>query len=280
MTSTRYQRINHPTDFSPESEIAYHHALRLAFAAHAGLDILHVDRARAKEWKEFPCAGETLERWRLLPPGSYGSDLAGVHVEKVAAHGREPLRPILDYLDRYPADLMVLATHRRRGLDRWLHKEVAQKIAREQPLASLFVPQHCRGFVSPAEGAVTLRTVLVPVDWIPSPQKAIDAAFSLARTLECEQPTFVLLHVADDEREMPSVDVPPREGWTWRRHTMAGEVVDSILAAASDVEADLIVMATQGHDGFLDALRGSTTERVLRHAECPVLAVPVSSGTP
>ena len=38
--------------------------------------------------------------------------------------------------------------------------------------------------------------------------------------------------------------------------------------------ANLIMMATAGHQGFLDALRGSTTERVLRHAPCPVLAVP------
>jgi nucleotide-binding universal stress UspA family protein len=33
-------------------------------------------------------------------------------------------------------------------------------------------------------------------------------------------------------------------------------------------------MATHGHHGFLDALRGSTTERVLHDATCPLLAVP------
>jgi nucleotide-binding universal stress UspA family protein len=33
-------------------------------------------------------------------------------------------------------------------------------------------------------------------------------------------------------------------------------------------------MATEGRHGFLDAVRGSTTERVLREAGCPVLAVP------
>ena len=37
---------------------------------------------------------------------------------------------------------------------------------------------------------------------------------------------------------------------------------------------DLLVLATQGHQGFLDALRGSTTERVVRGARCPVLAIP------
>jgi nucleotide-binding universal stress UspA family protein len=48
----------------------------------------------------------------------------------------------------------------------------------------------------------------------------------------------------------------------------------AILAAAESHAADLIVMATAGHDGVLDALRGSTTEQVLRRASCPLLAVP------
>jgi nucleotide-binding universal stress UspA family protein len=38
--------------------------------------------------------------------------------------------------------------------------------------------------------------------------------------------------------------------------------------------SDLIVMTTQGHEGLLDNLRGSTTERILRNSCCPVLAVP------
>jgi len=44
--------------------------------------------------------------------------------------------------------------------------------------------------------------------------------------------------------------------------------------AAADWPPDMIGMATAGHHGFLDALRGSTTERVLRRSPCPLLAVP------
>lgn len=55
-----------------------------------------------------------------------------------------------------------------------------------------------------------------------------------------------------------------------------GDVVDEILTAAGDGEADLIAMSTSGHQGFLDALRGSTSERILRQAPCPVLVVPMS----
>lgn len=51
-----------------------------------------------------------------------------------------------------------------------------------------------------------------------------------------------------------------------------GPVVDTILEAADT--ADLIAMPTGGRHGFLDALRGSTTERVLHPANCPLVALP------
>jgi len=54
-------------------------------------------------------------------------------------------------------------------------------------------------------------------------------------------------------------------------------VVNEILKAEREWHPDLMVLATQGHLDFLDALRGSTTERVLRGARCPLLAVPAQT---
>ena len=53
-------------------------------------------------------------------------------------------------------------------------------------------------------------------------------------------------------------------GWRWQRATASGRGEQAILNAAQEYGADLIVMATAGHHGFLDALRGSTTERIVR----------------
>jgi nucleotide-binding universal stress UspA family protein len=53
-----------------------------------------------------------------------------------------------------------------------------------------------------------------------------------------------------------------------------GPVIETILAYAKEIKADLIAMPTQGRRGLLDALRGTTTERVLHQAPCPVYAVP------
>jgi nucleotide-binding universal stress UspA family protein len=49
---------------------------------------------------------------------------------------------------------------------------------------------------------------------------------------------------------------------------------DAILVAATELQADLIAMGTQGLGGLARLVFGSTTERVLRHATVPVLAVP------
>lgn len=46
---------------------------------------------------------------------------------------------------------------------------------------------------------------------------------------------------------------------------------DEIVNAARRMKADLIIIATHGHTGLIRALLGSTAERVVRHATCPVL---------
>jgi nucleotide-binding universal stress UspA family protein len=53
-----------------------------------------------------------------------------------------------------------------------------------------------------------------------------------------------------------------------------GDVVDVICETAEEIKADLLVMTTEGRHGFLDALRGSHSERVLHKATCPLLAIP------
>ena len=87
---------------------------------------------------------------------------------------------------------------------------------------------------------------------------------------------MTLLHVGP-AAEMPSVKLPEDTGWTWNTRTKSGEPADTILQTATELRADLIVMTTDGPDGFLDGLRGTTSERVLQRARCPVANLPVGS---
>ncbi|HTF35864.1 MAG TPA: universal stress protein [Myxococcota bacterium] len=267
--------VLHPTDFSPASDLAFVHALAIALRARAALTILHIDReAHPAAWNEFPAIRATLERWGLLPQGSPRNAVPklGIQVEKVAIRDADPVRGILAFLDQNPAQLAVLATHGRDGMPRWLHAAVAEPVARESGIMTLFVGQSARGFVSPDDGSISLAHVLLPADREPPPNAAASVARGLARAFGAH-PRFTLLHVGDPE-DMPAVRLGPAEEAAWERVVRRGPVVDEILQIAAGLPADLIVMTTRRRSGFLGALRGSTTERVVRHAPCPMLEIP------
>ena len=52
-----------------------------------------------------------------------------------------------------------------------------------------------------------------------------------------------------------------------------GRASDKIVNYARDCNAAMIVMTTHGYGGVKHMVLGSTTEAVLRHAECPVLSI-------
>ena len=76
--------------------------------------------------------------------------------------------------------------------------------------------------------------------------------------------------------QTPESELPEVPSCAWKRLQRTGEAVEEIIRVAAEQDVDLIAMATQGHEGVLDALRGSVTEQVVRRAPCPVLAVPAN----
>lgn len=265
------RRITHPTRLQKTDEAALAHAVRVATGTGSELDVLHVDpRAHQLDPSEFPDVEGLTREWESPARPRY---------ERIAVFGKEPVGPILEHLDDRPADVVVLATHRRDGLDRLLHREIAGRIARHHPAMTLFLPFGVDGFVSTSRGTCSLRRVLLPVDWSPTPQIAVDAVALLAKALGVSELDATLLHVGGTELEFPSLDIGEVSGWFWHRRLEEGDdVVGTVLRVAEELDADLIVMPTHAHDGFLDALRGSTTERVLQGCACPLLSVPALAG--
>ena len=270
--------IFHPTDFSEASRTAFHHALRAALIAKSGFTLLHVANGDEREVIDFPGVRETLERWGILPKDSPRSAVPqlGIGVKKIIASPSEPVASVLRYLEEHPADLIVLATHHHEGRVAWMSHSVASPIARRSGEMTLLIPEGDAGFVSAEDGSVSLKNVLIPVAESPTPQSAVEAAARLVSRLECPGGTFTLLHVGD-ARSMPEVQTPEVAGWEWKTATRPGDVIQGIVDAADEMDADLVVMSTDGRSGFLEALRGSHTERVLQQVHAPLLAVPEHS---
>lgn len=277
--------ILHPTDFSAASERALAHALAVALFRKAELTILYVGKDHNEDyaWEQFPSITNILERWNLLEKGSRIEDVfieLGVSIKKAAISGITTTSAISDFLWSDPVDLVVLATEGRDGLSRWLKHSKAESIARKSKAISLFVPADGKSFIQLEDGDLSLKSILIPVDQQLSPKAAVTFATRAAEklTVDDEQAEITLLHIGDDTKTL-DLDLPEGPSWNFRKEIRSGNPVEEIISAANEFSSDAIIMTTAGHEGIFDALRGSTTEQVLRKTNCPLLAVPKSWGT-
>src|SRR5581483_655193 len=130
---------------------------------------------------------------------------------KVALPDSDPVRSAVQFLSKHPHDLIVLATHQHDGLERWIHHKVAEPIARKSAEMTLFIPHQGAGFVTAANGEPRLRSILIPVDRVPDPQTAIDAAAAISDAMDGSETAGTLLHIGP-EAEIPELLLPSSGG--------------------------------------------------------------------
>lgn len=258
------QAIAHPTDFSPESSAAFEHALAWAVREKCRLDLLHVrDPAARDDFAHFPHVREVLQRWGMLDADARIEDIVsvtGVVVRKAEIGDVDPVDGVARYLATHKPDLVVMATHGRKGLNRWLKGSVSVQIAQETLVPTLLLGPRARSLVDGKTGSLELRRVLVPVDDHPPAGPGLARLRNLLSDMTIE---LDLVHVGDTRLELAGEDAVRR---------LEGPVAGTILAEAEN--ADLVAMPTAGPHGILEALRGSTTEQVVRSSPQPVLALP------
>jgi nucleotide-binding universal stress UspA family protein len=145
---------------------------------------------------------------------------------------------------------------------------------------------------------MSLRRVLVPVDFAKHSQRALAYAFELAELSGAAIdvlhviPPPSLLRVAVDAylgwplprpspwtvtearfRVRDALDACDRRGIVPFVHVEAGEPAATIVRVAAELGADAIVLATRGHRGVGELVFGSVAHRVITTAGCPVIAL-------
>jgi len=268
------RKIFHPTDFSKTSEMAFAHALKLALAFEGSLSILHVDPPNTrKTWSQFPKVRETLSKWGLLEPNASKEDLAALklRIRKTIARGQDPEKAMLKHLEKHHTDLMVVATHKRQGLSRLFNPSIASSIAQKTEKMTLFLPEGVSGFVDKESGHYNLKHILIPVDHSPNPEVAFQAA-KMLQGLAPHKPEVTLFHVSNGDKSFPECPNIPSD-WKKEMSSKNKSVPEHIFDEAAYRETNCIVMSTEGRNGLVEALLGSTAERVIQDAPCPVLAI-------
>jgi nucleotide-binding universal stress UspA family protein len=182
-----------------------------------------------------------------------------------------PADAILAAAETEGASLVMMSTHGRTGLPRWVFGSVAEKVLRASPVPVLAV----RSFGEPRE----IRRILVPVDGSDRSRAVVEAAREVARLFDAKA---TLLHVAEDSGNFFAGDrvaeyldgvvraFEPVEATPIRRR---GDPAAEILEACASLPADLIAMSTHGRSGLSRWMLGSVTEKVLRSAQVPMLVV-------
>ena len=151
------------------------------------------------------------------------------------------------------------------------------------------------------------KKVLIALDYDKSAQKVAAAGYEMAKAMNAE---VVLLHIISDPVYYSSVEYSPIMGLTdslgvdplkfdgtdrlkkvsqhfldeTKKHLgdetiktdlKEGDFADSILAAAKDLHADVVVMGSHSRKWLENIVMGSVTEKVLRHISIPLFIVPI-----
>lgn len=245
------------TDRSGDDDAAVFHAAALAAANQGQLVTLFANSGRAAPTPHVDA--DTLgARWHC----QLAHELRVIHGDGDGDVADE----LVTTMNSLSPSLVVVGTHSRVGWDAAVHGSVGQAIARNTKAPTLIVPNHQRGFVDAATGAIHLSRILVPAETLDDAQIGCDAVRRLlpqASTSEVE-----IVHVTDSD--LVNLDTT-RLGASFTR--LRGDLKQAISDHARAREASLVVMPTRGHDGIVDVLLGSHTERVIRSAPCPVLSV-------
>ncbi len=127
-----YERILLPTDGTPSSEKAVEQALELAAMCGASLHVLSViDRTIVPSDVRVDILYDELasECADAVAAVETAANEVGIDVETTVERGT-PYKAILDYAEEHDIDCIVMGTHGRRGIDRYLLGSVTAKVVR------------------------------------------------------------------------------------------------------------------------------------------------------
>jgi len=183
-----------------------------------------------------------------------------------------PVDGILRAAKEISADLIAMGTHGRSGVNRLMLGSVAERVLRESSVPVLTVRPEPGG----PEPLPAIRQIVCPVNDSEVARRSLAYAAQLAQCFGAE---LTVLHVREGNGKDSIADlcswVPAETRSTCkvREVTREGEAAQEIVAAASELSCDLLVLAARHRRFFDSTVIGTTTVRVVRHAPCAVLTV-------
>lgn len=282
-----------PLDGSKLAEQALAPAAGIAEAMSARLTLLRVVppfallAADPMLYEEMNRMGED-ESLSYLRSTAEALNLA-VPIEAVSDNG-QPADSIIQFAGDHEVDLILMSSHGRSGVSRWIYGSVAERVLRQAPCATCIINARI------VEELPQIRKVLVPLDGSNLAERALAPGRQLAAAMGAElhllrvttsahqlMETPAMKEVFDEiednelldaetylESKRPDVDVGDV---VMVVKSVNGTVAATIVDYTAEQQIEMIVMSSHGRTGLQRWVYGSVAEMVLRSACCATMII-------
>jgi hypothetical protein len=269
--TAKLEKLLLSTDGSEFSEDAVRESINLAKTCGSKLYTVSVIEVNPEFMALAPQIVEKFEKETRVHLESIKTRASkeGVDCEIIAHEGEEPFQYIVDEAAKKQVEMIIMGRHGRTGLKKLMMGSVTAKVIGHAPCKVLIVPKAAK---------VTYKNIIIATDGSKYSEAASREAISIAKRTRSD---LIVLSVASKNANLPaakkSVDKikenAEREGIKVKTLTPRGTPYEVIVKTAKEKDADVIVVGSHGRTGIERLLMGSVTERVIGHAECPVLVV-------
>jgi nucleotide-binding universal stress UspA family protein len=282
-----YQRVLVPLDGSYLAERALPYAKAIALNTGSELTLFTV----------MPTSSEKLDRPMKAYMDSNAKALKsqGVKATTAIAYGNAA-DEIIKFADKNKVDLIIISTHGRSGIKRWMLGSIALKLLYGTCVPVLLVKSRAHKI-----SKVAFKKILVPLDGSPFSEAAIPHVKQLTKGTSGE---VILLRVS--EPPVLPADRSPAVKPNWEEYrdilmaeiqrqaleylqkikaeleksgarvtteAILGKASESILQAAQKNNVDMIAMTTNGRTGISRWVYGSVATRIVEESQQPILLI-------
>lgn len=203
---------------------------------------------------------------------------------------------IARFVSENAINLVIAATHGRSGLKRFFLGSVTERLMRTLPCPLLVLRAEETAEAADRPSHFPFKNILVAYDFSKDSEEAFYTSLSMAQEFEAN---LHIVHVvepsaykdffrspADSSEELPRdirdsltenmLSMVPSEAFNWcdiRTQILVGKPYAELVGYAGRNDIDLISLGVRGHGKVEELLVGSTTDRAIRRAPCPVLSV-------